>query len=472
VRIRRRRSHQQLPPPTTSGATWPPAPPPRPYQPPPTQLPPPPSSVKKPVFIPNAHLVRERRGAIVGGVAQGLSAWLAIDVILVRVALVIAATSAGVGLIVYVVLWLQLPLMPGDDRAKPDIDKRSTIALGALTLGLVLLAQRLGLALPGRVMWPLIIGAAGVAMVWPRVTDLAVPDRSRLLEEGPRALGQTALNFAGSSTTTVPRVVLGSLLVLGGVSAFAIGDPSASAVRSTIIALVIMLLGSACILGPWLVRLTTDLSTERVGRARAQAREEFAAHLHDSVLQTLAIIQRRAEDPRQVVALARRQERELRAWLYDGTPTIGDVDRLSVALELTAQEVEGDHGVTIDVVNVGDIAMNDRIMSLVAAAREAMVNGAKHSGQAHLDVFAECTPDVIEVFVRDRGIGFDPENIPTHRHGVTESIRARMDRIGGRTTIRSDVGEGTEVELHLPRSIAEDDATPTTRSVAEGENRP
>jgi signal transduction histidine kinase len=434
-------------------------------------LPPPPPAAatstptpRPPVFIPHERLVRERRGAIVGGVSHGVAAWLAVDVILIRVAFVIAASAAGIGVIAYIALWLRLPLEQSDDLARPSIDRRSTISLGAFCLGLVLVAQRIGLALPGRVLWPLLVGSAGIAMVWPRVTDLAVPERGTLLEDGPRALGQSALNFVGSSTNTAPRVVIGSLLVLSGVSAFAIGDPSATAVRSTIVALVIMALGSAFILGPWLIRLTTDLSQERVGRAKAQAREEFAAHLHDSVLQTLAIIQRRADDPRQVVALARRQERELRAWLYDGTPTIGDVDRLSVALELTAQEVEGDHGVMIDVVNVGDVEMDDRVIVVVAAAREAMVNAAKHSGEAHIDVFAECTPDSIDVFIRDRGVGFDPAMVPSHRHGLKESIRVRMERVGGQSTIHSAAGEGTEVELNLSRA--------TTRKVAQGDPKP
>jgi signal transduction histidine kinase len=418
-----------------------------------------PPTIDVPLVRPTEILRRERNGAMIGGVAQGLASWLSIDVILIRAAFVIGASSAGVGLMVYFALWLRLELEAGEPKTKARMDTVSALSLGAITLGMTLIARRIGLALPARVLWPMLLGAAGVALVWPRVSDLAVPDRERLLEEGPRALGRTAAQFAGSSRSTVPRVIIGSVLVISGVSAFAVGDPSATAIRSTIVALVIMALGSACILGPWLVRLTTDLSEERVGLAKAQAREEFAAHLHDSVLQTLAIIQRRADDPRQVVALARRQERELRAWLFDGTQTLGEVDRLSVALELTAQEVESDHAVTIDVVSVGDVASSERVMTMVAAAREAMVNAAKHSNRTHIDIFSECGPDSIEVFIRDRGLGFDVATVPSDRRGISQSISARMERVGGRSTIRSTIGEGTEVELVLPRDTVDEEST-------------
>ncbi len=436
-----------------------------------SHLPPPPVGYRlvapTPIAIklhPTERLTRERSGAILGGVAQGLASWLAIDVVLVRVALVIAASSAGIGVIAYVALWLRLPLESGTERGsgvdqqKPSMDIVSALSTAAISLGLALASRRIGLALPARILWPLLIGAVGIAMVWPRVSDqLGAPDRARLLEEGPRALSRTAADFVSSPQTTIPRVIVGGVLVLTGVSAFAVGDPSSDAVRSTIIALIIMALGSACILGPWLVRLTNELSVERVNRAKAQAREEFAAHLHDSVLQTLAIIQRRSDDPRQVVAIARRQERELRAWLYDGTSTLGDVDYLGTALELTAQEVEGDHGVTIDVVMVGDIMIDDRISALVAAAREAMVNAAKHSGQKHIDVFAECTPKAIEVFVRDRGVGFDQLLVSADRRGIAQSICARMERIGGTGKVHSTIGDGTEVELVVPLEPLKED---------------
>jgi signal transduction histidine kinase len=403
---------------------------------------------------------------MLGGVASGLASWLAVDLVLLRVSFVLLAAAGGLGLIAYLIAWGMVPLVAKNQEptshpssrirssARP-LDTTSILSLGAIALGAILIANRVGLALPARFLWPLAATAAGFALVWPRLSDTeASGERERLLENGPRALGRSAIKIFSSDRSSVTRIATGGFLVVAGVSAFALGNPSATALRSTLIAVLIVGLGSAIILGPWLVRLSRDLSAERSVRIRVEAQEEFAAHLHDSVLQTLAIIQRRADDPRQVVALARRQERELRAWLYEGTDAGAPSESLAVALEIAAQDVEADHGVVVSVVCVGDVASDDRVSALVAAAREAMVNSAKHAGTDRVDVFAEVTADAVEVFVRDRGKGFDPNAIGSDRQGLRQSIYARMERARGSALVNSRHGEGTEVELRLPRIAA------------------
>jgi signal transduction histidine kinase len=213
---------------------------------------------------------------------------------------------------------------------------------------------------------------------------------------------------------------------------------------------VVVLVAGTLILAPWWIRLVRGLADERAERVRSQERAELAAHLHDSVLQTLALMQRQAENPRDVAALARRQERELRAWLNGGRP-FGERSTFAAALELAAAEAEEAHGVPVDVVAVGDGPLVDEAEALVAAAREAIVNAAKF-GAGSVSVYAEAGDEEVEVFVRDRGPGFDVDAVPADRRGVRESIVGRMERHGGTALIHSVPGEGTEVELRLRRS--------------------
>jgi signal transduction histidine kinase len=213
---------------------------------------------------------------------------------------------------------------------------------------------------------------------------------------------------------------------------------------------VVVLVAGALILAPWWIRLVRGLADERAERVRSQERAELAAHLHDSVLQTLALMQRQAENPRDVAALARRQERELRAWLNGGRP-FGERATFAAALELAAAEVEEAHAVPVDVVAVGDAPLDDEAEALVAAAREAIVNAAKF-GAGSVSVYAEAGEHEVEVFVRDRGPGFELDAVPADRRGVRESIVGRMERHGGTALIHSVPGEGTEVELRLRRS--------------------
>jgi signal transduction histidine kinase len=217
-----------------------------------------------------------------------------------------------------------------------------------------------------------------------------------------------------------------------------------------VIAMLIILTGVAVIVTPWVVRLWQDLDAERHERIRSQERAELAAHVHDSVLHTLTLIQRNAHDPREVQRLARSQERTLRGWLYQ--PRADPGRAFAAAIKETAGQVEDDHGVPIEVVCVGDTELDDRLDAALQAAREAMVNAAKYSGAPSVSVYAEVEGDNVAIFVRDRGKGFDLEQIPEDRMGVRGSIIGRMERNGGTAKLRTAPGEGTEVRLEMKKA--------------------
>lgn len=193
------------------------------------------------------------------------------------------------------------------------------------------------------------------------------------------------------------------------------------------------------------------LTAERAERIRSQERAETAAHLHDSVLQTLALIQRRSADY-EITALARRQERELRDWLQGGAgiPAAGPATTLSEALARMVEEIERRYRLTVELVVVGDVPLDGHVEALVAAACEALVNAAKHAGVERVSVYAESGAEgECRVFVRDRGVGFDLDAVKGDRRGIRESIHGRLARHGGHATIRSSPGSGTEVRLQL-----------------------
>ncbi len=218
---------------------------------------------------------------------------------------------------------------------------------------------------------------------------------------------------------------------------------------------VLLVAAIVVIFGPWWLSLVRDLMSERQARALAEERAQMAAHVHDSVLQTLALIQRSADDPQQVVRLARAQELELRA-LVVREPGAGEHRRggailLAEGVGLLQRLVEADHGITVQVVMVGDCELTDGLRALLDAAREATVNAAKWSGAPQVSLYAEVEADTVMLFVRDRGQGFDPAAVPEDRQGIAQSIEARMTRHGGSVVIRSAPGQGAEVELSMPR---------------------
>jgi signal transduction histidine kinase/phage shock protein PspC (stress-responsive transcriptional regulator) len=270
------------------------------------------------------------------------------------------------------------------------------------------------------------------------------------LREGVRGLGTEAGAHlpAPPTAAAISRVGVGIALVIAAGFAFLQATGALSAARDVLLSVIAVVVVLGVIFAPWIVRLVRSLAAERAQRIRSQERAEMGAHLHDSVLQTLALVQRRGADPQEVAALARRQERELRAWLA-GRPAPGQAARLAPALEAAAADVEERHGVPVEVVVVGDRDLDPAVEAVVGAAREAMTNAAKFGAGSPVDVYAESADSRVQVFVRDRGPGFDPRAIPGDRRGVRESIVGRMERHGGRATITSAPGAGTEVELVL-----------------------
>ncbi|MEX0952585.1 MAG: ATP-binding protein, partial [Nitriliruptoraceae bacterium] len=250
------------------------------------------------------------------------------------------------------------------------------------------------------------------------------------------------------------RVVVGTVLVAVAVAGFLAAHDAFRALWDLGLALVAAMAGIALLFGPWLFRLTQQLTSERRERIRQEERAEVAAHLHDSVLQTLALIQRAADDPQRTATLARRQERELRGWLYGSRAR--DEGTLSGAVQQVADEVESDHTIVVEVVVVGDASLDDDVRALVAAVREACINAARHSGAPNVDVYVEATDSGLTAFVRDRGRGFNPARVGHDRQGIRQSIVARMERHGGEARVESSPSGGTEVELRLPLTPTEE----------------
>jgi signal transduction histidine kinase len=399
-----------------------------------------------------APLRRDTEHRVLTGVCAGIARQLGVDPLIVRVAFVAGAMAGGVGLVLYL---LAAVLIPAGDQ--PAGARRRTgraevevgLGVGLLVLSVLLAFRALGLFFSDAVVWPLVLVAAGGALLWRQSLGLsreAAPARG-----SAPATAADAPPSGRRAAALVSRTGLGIALVIAAGLAFLSATGALSAARDVVLSALVVAVVLAVIFAPWILRLVRSLTEERAERIRSQERAEMAAHLHDSVLQTLALVQQRAEDPRAVAALARRQERELRAWLSRRTPPAGDAPRLAAALEAVAGEVERDHGVAVDVVAVGDADLDERGRALVAAAREAVVNAAKFGAGSPVAVYAEALDGELQVFVRDRGPGFDPGELPADRRGVRESIVGRMARHGGRAAIHSAPGAGTEVELTMPR---------------------
>jgi signal transduction histidine kinase len=297
----------------------------------------------------------------------------------------------------------------------------------------------------GAVFWPLAIGIVGIGLLW-RQADEA--QRERWLDSSGR-IDPVRVVFGRGGWASYARVAAGVLLILLALVLYSAHGGSLSMARDIAVAAILTIVGLAIVIGPWIYRLASDLSDERAERVRTQERADVAAHLHDSVLQTLALIQKNSDDSTTVARLARAQERDLRSWLYAGEST--DERTVASALRGVAARVEDEYGVTVDVVTVGDCDLDEPLRPLVKAAGEAVTNAAKHAGTGRVDVYAEVTPAAVDLFVRDRGRGFDPDAVPGDRYGVRNSIVDRMQRHGGVADVRSTPGEGTEVRLHLSR---------------------
>ncbi|MFB4305802.1 PspC domain-containing protein [Actinomadura sp. GTD37] len=381
-------------------------------------------------------LERAAEGALVAGVCRGLAAHLGVDVLLVRAAFVLLTVASGLGVAAYAAFWILVPAPEKEPSERASGRRRGRdwgqlLAYAAVTLGLAVLPWGAA-GVVQWALWPFVVGGVGAAILWQQA------DRDQR-QRWTLPLRQRWL-----------RSLLGLLLVVGGIGGVVVQNVEAAQARSVIIAMLIILTGVAVIVTPWVVRLWQDLDAERHERIRSQERAELAAHIHDSVLHTLTLIQRNAHDTREVQRLARSQERTLRTWLYQPR---ADPDRtFAAAIREAAGEVEDDHGVPIEIVCVGDTALDERLDAALQAAREAMVNAAKYAEAPSVSVYAEVADGEIEIFVRDRGKGFDLDQVPADRMGVRGSIIGRMERNGGKATVRTAPGEGTEVRLEIKKT--------------------
>lgn len=360
---------------------------------------------------------RPQSGRVVAGVAAGLAQNLGVSALSARIALTALTLLGGVGAMAYAGLWIFTPAL--DDAPST---RRSPLSLMLVFLALV--GSAVG-----------VLGVSGASL------SVAVP--LAVVAIGA-VLAWLAYDRGLNTPVGLVAVAAGAVLVIGGVVVAAVTWESGSG--SAILATALTLVGFGALVVPLVLKLWRSLSQEQAAKAVSEERAEIAARLHDSVLQTLALIQKRAGDSREVTRLARAQERELRAWLFDA-PSAAPTTCFG-ALEAACGEVEDLFDMRVSAVTVGeDAELTESAKLLIQAAREAMVNAGKHAGVDAVDVYAELLAGELSIFVRDRGVGFDVDAIPADRHGIRDSIRARVEGSGGRVRISSTPGEGTEVEL-------------------------
>jgi signal transduction histidine kinase/phage shock protein PspC (stress-responsive transcriptional regulator) len=424
-------------------------------------------------------------GRIVGGVCAGLAQHLGWDLRLIRIGFIVLTLTGGAGIIAYLFLWAltpqsvhgtiegedgRVPVDParptgprlGVEAAAADVDgatdsqsrdaTRVLLVGGILVVvGLLVVVQNAGLDLRLGFLVPLLVVAVGAVIAWSQLDDA----------QRGRWLGSSS----GTRRFSAARLAFGGLLALVGLVVVVSRGRSLTAIWDIALASLAVLAGVVLIAAPWGLRLWSDLRREQAELARATERADIAAHLHDSVLQTLALIQRKADDPTAVAQLARAQERELRSWLYAG-PTGSDAT-LAAAVAEVAHEVEDVHGTPIELVVTGDRDLDDGGQALVRAVRESLLNAVRH-GAPPVSAYVEIGPSGVEAFVRDHGPGFELDDIPEDRLGVRQSILGRMERHGGSARVRR-LESGTEVALALPAPTA---ATPSNGTTTNGTSEP
>ena len=404
-------------------------------------------------------LRRDTADRLAGGVASGVAAWKGLNVTTVRIVFVlIALVSGGFFVPFYVVGWLLIPAAGEDtnigSRARSDSAGIALAAGLATLLALVLLVG--GVFNDGWFAgwaWPQTVTVAGLALIWRNASPDEQATLRRLVE--PLSAAGVGPGRGRPGRRSVIRVVLAGLLVFAGAGWLASAKESLALLRP-LGGVVLVIAGIVLLLGPWWLRIARDLVLERQAKVRAEERADISAQVHDSVLQTLALIQRRADDPQKVVWLARMQERELRSWLFEGRAP-GEVETdvtFAAGVRQIQQDVEARYGVPVEAVTVGDCELDENLNALLAAAREATINAAKWSGAGVISLFAEVEPDSVSLVVRDRGKGFDPSSVPADRKGLAESVHGRMARRGGTADVMSAEGEGTKVTLRMARPAA------------------
>jgi signal transduction histidine kinase len=372
-----------------------------------------------------------------------------VPVIAVRIALVVLLGLSGLGLMLYAVFWAVVPQEPGGDQPAERRNLGAALPFAAIGLGVVLLEGLVfgDQGVVGTAGWLVALIAVGAGVIWHQ----SDPTRRGHWADNASQMPFVAAIVAESDRRSfLFRFIGGGVLVavgiIGIVAVYARG--SLSSVLNGVIFALVGLVGVGVVVAPLLWRTFNQLRAEREGRIREQERAEVAAMIHDQVLHTLALIQRNSADVKEVQRLARGQERSLRNWLYK--PTASPTERFAAALEQAAAEVEDTYAISVETVVVGDTECDERVAALVAAAREALVNAARHAGVQTVSLYAEVESDELSVFVRDRGAGFELSGVAETRHGVRGSIIGRMQRHGGKAEIRSAPGDGTEVRLTLP----------------------
>ncbi|MDT3440708.1 MULTISPECIES: ATP-binding protein [unclassified Pseudofrankia] len=371
-----------------------------------------------------------------GGVIAGIALHTGLRRRAVALVFLALAVSGGLGIALYATYWIVLPTPEGARRSRLPRPVEFALLAVVVLAATALLATRVAGA---TLFVPTLLACIGGATIW---RQAAGPDRERWLRVSRSTVGAPPADRMGRL-----RLAVGAVLVFAG-GVLVLHRANVNALRDGLWATGVTAVGLALLGGPWWIRLTSQLGAERAERIRGQERADIAAHLHDSVLQTLALIQRNADSPREVTRLARGQERELRGLLY-GTRAAGG--QLGDELRTAAAEVEDAYAVRVDVVVVGDLVLDDALAAACAAAREAMVNAARHSGATDVSLYAEVETDAVSVFVRDRGIGFEPDAVAEDRQGVRGSIIGRVERNGGTVSIRSSPGGGTEVAIRMRR---------------------
>jgi signal transduction histidine kinase len=391
---------------------------------------------------------------VLGGVCGGLSDATGIDVMWVRIGVVLLSIGSGIMVLVYAMAWLIVPMRGSESNilASAVKDRRGIRTVAAVLIPLLIALQvitsSMHIAFVGFIGWPTLLAVGVGVLVWRNAGE---SEKAFIDDEVIPLFGGES--HAGGRRMLLARVAVGLAVGAGGIALLVEGHTTVAALKP-VGGAALVIAASVIIFGPWWLSLVRDLIAERQARVRAEERAQMAAHVHDSVLQTLALIQRSADEPQNVVRLARAQERELRAWLFEGRPPGAiseDVTMLAEGIGLLQRQVEEDHGIEVQVVMVGDCALDDALRALLDAAREATVNAAKWSGADRVSLYAEVEQDTVMLYVRDRGSGFDPDAVPEGRQGIAQSILARVTRLGGSAVIRSAPGEGAEVQLSMPR---------------------
>ncbi|MCT2275050.1 ATP-binding protein [Dietzia cinnamea] len=379
-------------------------------------------------------LSRVPDGAVVSGVCTGLAEHLGVRVTYVRVVMVLLATLSGAGVALYAALWAFTSSTPASSgsAATEHRERRRGVALAVLGVVGSVLSFMVTTATGLHVIVPVVIVALGAGLVWQQY------------DGGGRGSPRSVFDWA--------RVTAGATLVVVGLAVVVLGQVELAALRSSLLAVVATLVGVGLLSVPVGLRLWRSLEEERAARIREAERSDIASHLHDSVLQTLALIQKRSDDPAQVARLARRQERELRQRLFGaGSRMSSGAATVAGAVEVMIGDVEDVYGLRVDQVVVGgDGPVGDAEDAVLGAVREALVNVAKHAGVDTADVFVENDGRVLSAFVRDRGRGFDPDAVDGDRHGLAQSIRHRVESRGGAVRVRSTLGRGTEIGIEMP----------------------